>query len=338
MNKSGDHQPGLEFFKNVFEGAWISQGIAVVSELGIADLIAHEPRRVKELAEQTQTHAGALYRVLRALTSIGVFHEDADGRFLLTPIAEKLRNDTTASQRAYAMMMGREFYGAWGELLHSVKTGKPGFQKCFNKPFFQYLLEHPNRHLIYDKAMTAVHGVETIPMLDAYNLTGCRTVVDVGGGKGQLLASLLKRYPRMQGILFELPAVAKRARSTFDSQDLLDRCRVEAGDFFHSVPSGADVYLLRHVIHDWEDAEAIRILRNCRNAMGTDGRLLVVEMVIPPGNSPAFGKWLDLMMLLIGGKERTQDEYAGLFASAGLKLNQVISTTSEVSILEGVSI
>ncbi len=325
----------LKFFRDVFGGAWITQGIAVAAELGIADLLTAGPRSVHELAAVTHTRPEALYRILRALASMGIFAQESDGRFSLTPLAELLRTDGPNSQRAYAMMMGAEFDAAWGELLHSAQTGEPGFQKRFGMPFFQYMLKHPERHGAYDVAMTIVHGRETEPMLDAYDFTNCRTVVDVGGGKALLLAALLRRYPDVQGILFDLPAVAERTSATVLRSGIQNRCRLVGGDFFEAVPRGADAYLLRHIVHDWEDAEAVRILRNCREAMSPDGKVLVVEMVIPPGNAPAFGKWLDLMMLLVGGKERTQEEYAALFAAAGLRLSRVIPTAAEVSVLEG---
>jgi hypothetical protein len=203
-------------------------------------------------------------------------------------------------------------------------------------PFFQYMTEHPDRHSIYDAAMTVVHGGETEPMLDAYDFSVFRTVADIGGGNGLTLAAILQRHPGIRGILFDLPAVADRARSTILGSGVSERIRVEGGDFFSSVPPGADAYVLRHIVHDWEDREAIAILRRCREAMRPDGKILVVEMVIPPGNEPSFGKWLDLMMLLVGGRERTKEEYGRLFSAAGLKMNRIIPTASEVSIVEGV--
>jgi hypothetical protein len=334
--KMTDDQPRLEFFKQMFGGSWITQGIWVVAELGIADLLTDGPLTAEELAEKTQTHGGALYRVLRALAGVGVFTQDAEGRFSLTPLANLLRTDAAASQRSFAVMMGGEFHAAWGELLYSVRTGKPGFEKRFGVPFFQYMTEHPERHGIYDAAMTAAHGAETEPILDAYDFTPFRTVVDIGGGNGLVLAAILKRHPTIQGILFDLPAVAERARSTISGSGVSDRCRIEGGDFFSSVPAGADAYVLRHIIHDWEDREAIAILRKCRDTMSPDSKILVIETVIPPGNGPSFGKWRDLMMLLVAGRERTKDEYSSLFSLAGLKLNRVIPTASEVSIFEGI--
>jgi SAM-dependent methyltransferase len=202
--------------------------------------------------------------------------------------------------------------------------------------FFEYMSEHPERHSFYDACMESVHGRETEPMLDAYDFSACRTVVDIGGGNGSTLAGILKRHPAIQGILFDLPAVAQRTRSALSGSSLADRMRIEGGDFFSAVPAGADAYLLRHILHDWEDPEAVAILRQCREAMAPGGKILVVEMVIPPGNEPSFGKWLDLMMLLVAGRERTAEEYSGLFSAAGLKLNRVIPTSSDVSIVEGV--
>lgn len=198
------------------------------------------------------------------------------------------------------------------------------------------MTEHPERHSIYDAAMAGVHGGETESMLDAYDFGAFGTVVDIGGGNGLVLAAILKRHLAIQGILFDLPAVADRARSTISSSGLADRIRIEGGDFFSSIPAGADAYVLRHIIHDWEDPEAIAILRQCREAMAPGSKILVVEMVIPPGNEPSFGKWLDLMMLLVAGRERTKEEYSRLFSAAGLRMTGIIQTTSDVSIVEGI--
>jgi SAM-dependent methyltransferase len=183
--------------------------------------------------------------------------------------------------------------------------------------------------------MAGFGEAETGPMLDAYDFSIFGSVVDVGGGNGQLLAAILNRHPVLQGILFDLPAVADRARTIFTDSDLSGRCRIVGGDFFSSVPAGVDAYVLRHIVHDWEDNEAVAILRNCREAMNPDGKILVAETVIPPGNEPCFGKWLDLMMLLVGGRERTEQEYRRLFSAAGLNLNRVVSTAAEISIVEG---
>jgi hypothetical protein len=329
-------QPQRQVLNQIFGGSWITQGIYVAAELGIADLLADGPLSAAELAQKTNTHGRSLYRLLRALAGVGFFAQDSHRRFSLTPMAELLRSDVAESQRSFAMMIGAEFYETWGMLLHSVRTGEQGFFKRFGMPFFQYMTAHPERHSIYDAAMVGVHGVETEPMLDAYDFSLFRSVVDVGGGHGLVLAAILNRHPAIQGILFDLPAVAERARAMSTSSGLSGRYEIVGGDFFSSVPVGADAYLLRHIIHDWEDNEAIAILGKCREAMPPEGKVLVVETVIPPGNEPCFGKWLDLMMLLVGGCERTEEEYSRLFSEAGLKLNRVVSTDSEVSVLEGI--
>ncbi len=327
---------GGEFYRQTFGSAWVAQAIGVAAELGIADHLAQCPRTAGELAALTDAHGGALARLLRALTGVGLFARDSQGRFSLTPRGELLRSDAPGSQRAYAAMMAAEFQQTWGELLHSVRTGEPGFDKRYGMPFFEYMTKHPDRHRMYDAAMTGVHGPETVPVLDAYDFGAFRTVVDVGGGNGLALTTILGRHSGLAGILFDLPAVAERARATLAASAVSQRCRVEGGDFFRAVPAGADAYVLRHVIHDWQDPEATAILRRCREAMHPDGRVLVVEMVIPPGDEPSFGKWLDLMMLLVDGRERTEEEYARLFSAAGLALNRVVPTASEVSVLEGV--
>jgi len=331
-----DANPGIEFFKRMFAGSWIAQGMWVAAELGIADLLTQGPRTTKELAEKARAHTGALYRLLRALAGVGVFAQDEHGRFALTPLADLLRTDASGSQRAVAIMMGAEFHAAWGELLHSVRTGEPGFNRRFGRPFFEYMMEHPERHSLYDAAMEAVHGGETEPVLDAYDFSAFGTIADIGGGNGSALTGILTRYPAMKGILFDLPAVAERTRSDLSGSSLADRIRIEGGDFFSAIPAGADAYVLRHILHDWEDPDAIAILRQCRKAMGPGSKIVVVEMVIPPGNDPSFGKWLDLMMLLVAGRERTADEYSSLFWKAGLEMSRVIPTASDVSIVEGV--
>lgn len=318
-------------------GGWFTQAISVAADLGIADLLIDGPRTAEELAEDTNAHSDALYRILRALASVGIFTEDEDGRFSLTPIAENLRSDVPYSLRPFAIMSGAEFYQSWGSLMYSAKNGKEGFDKTYGRPFFQYMVEHPDRHAIYDKAMM-VHGIaETEPMLDAYDFSAFETVMDIGGGNGLMLAAILNRFPTVKGILFDLPAVADRAKESFSDPDLSDRCKVVGGDFFTLVPS-ADVYVLRHIIHDWNDDDAITILRNCCKAMNPDGRVLLVETVIPPLNEPCFGKWLDLMMLIVGGRERTEEQYRRLLPQAGLKLNRIIPTSHEISIVEAVKL
>ncbi len=330
------NQSSLEFFRQVFGGSWITQGIWVAAELAIADVLAEGPQTAEQLAHQTNTHPGSLYRVLRALASVGIFHQDSEGRFTQTPLSEMLQSNGNGSQRSFAIMMGAEFYQAWGELLHSVRTGNPGFEKRFGASAFEHFMANPQRHSIYDRAMGGFGTAEIGPVLDAYDFSTFTTVADVGGGSGLLLSAILERHPGVKGMLFDLPPVAERARALMATSSLAERYRIEGGDFFSSIPIGADAYVLQHIIHDWEDPEATVILQNCRKVLKPTGKVLLIEMVIPQGNQPGFGKWLDLMMLLIGGRERTEEDYTRLFSAAGLKLQRVIPTANEASIIEAV--
>jgi hypothetical protein len=316
---------------------WTSQAIYAAAKLGIADHLKDGPRSTEQLAKATSTNAGALYRLLRALASIGIFSEGTPKHFELTPLAEPLRSDVAGSKRALALMTGDEQFQAWGEVVYSIQTGKTAFDKVFGKPIFDYLADHPDKGQIFDDAMTGIHGRETGAMLDAYDFSGIRCLADVGGGNGSNIATILQAHPAMQGILFDLAHVLARAKKRIEGAGLSDRCRFVGGDFFQSVPSGADAILMRHIIHDWDDERSLTILRNCHAAMPGGGKLLVVESVIPPGNEPFAGKFLDLVMLLIpGGKERTAEEYRALYEEAGFELSRIIPTNSELSVVEGI--
>ena len=233
-------------------------------------------------------------------------------------------------------MMGEEHYAAWGQLLHCLKTGQNAFERIYGEPVFDWLAKHPEQAKIFDEAMVGVHGRETGAMLDAYDFSQIDVVADVGGGNGSLLRGLLSRYPKMRGMLCDLPGVIERATATLSPSEPDNRLKPLVTDFFREVPSGADAYLLRHIIHDWNDEQAVRILRNVRRAMADDGRLLLIESIILPGNEPDFGKLLDLNMLVIpGGKERTRAEFEALYSAAGFRLSQTFDTASGVSVIEG---
>jgi len=318
-------------------GYWYSQCVYVAAKLGIADLLANGPQSVDDLAKQTGTHRPSLFRLLRALASLGVFAEEPGQRFAMTPTAEPLRRDVPGSQWAMAVMVGEEHFRAWAELLYSVRTGKIAFDKVFGRPVFEFLSQNPEQAAIFDKAMVGVHGRETSAMLDVYDFSKFTSVADIGGGNGSTLSGILKRHPRIHGTLFDLPGVIQRAGAAVEAAGLADRIHLVAGDFFEAVPGGVDAYVLRHIIHDWDEEKAIRILSNVRQTIGEDGRLLVVESVIPPGNEPFFGKLLDVTMLVIpGGQERTEQEYRDLFGKAGFRLARIIPTAAEVSVIEGV--
>jgi len=321
-----DNQSTKQELNQMICGYWISQAIYVAAEIGVADLLAGGPQTVRELSAKTNTHNEALYRLLRALSSVGIFAETDHHRFSLTPLAENLLSDIPGSHRQFAIMMGAECYQAWGHLLHSVRTEEQAFHKRFGMPIFQYLTENPERGQLFDAAMTGVHGGETDPMIDAYDFSQFQTVVDIGGGNGLVLSAILNRHSALKGVLFDLPGVVERTRPDIVNTELGDRCQIVGGDFFTSVSTGGDAYIMRHILHDWDDYQAVAILSNCRKAMNPGGKVLVVETVIPPGNDPNFGKWLDLMMLAIGGRERTEEQYNRLFSEAGLTLNRIIPT------------
>jgi hypothetical protein len=315
---------------------WVSQALYVAAKLGLADLVKGGPRTADELAQSTNTHVPALYRLLRALASVGVFVEGADHRFALTPLAECLRSDVPGSQRSLAIMNGEEHYRSWGELLYSVQTGKTAFDKLHGMPVFDFLSANPVQARLFDEAMVGVHGRETAAMLEAYDFSHIGVLADVGGGNGSLLSAVLKQYPQMRGILYDLPGVIGRAKANLQAAGLDARCQAIGGSFFESMPTGADAYLMRHIIHDWDDEKALTILRNIHRAMRPGGKLLLVEGVVPPGNEPSFTKLLDLTMLVIpGGKERTELEYRQLFEAGGFRLSRIVPTRAEVSVIEG---
>jgi hypothetical protein len=311
-------------------GYWISQAIYAAAKFGIADHLKDGPKTVGELAGATSTNPDALYRLLRALASVGIFAEDESRRFSLTPLAELLRSDVAGSKRALALMCGDEQFRAWAEIDYSVRTGKMAFDKVFGKPIFDYLGEHPDKARIFDLAMVGD------AIVNAYDFSGIGVVADIGGGNGSQIAEILKKHIRMKGILFDLPHVIERAKERLHASGLLDRCKLISGSFFDAVPEGADAYILRHIIHDWDEEKCLTILRNCHRAMSPANKLLVIESVIPPGNDPFHGKFADLHMLLIpGGKERTENEYRTLFEQAGFELTRIVPTDTEVSIAEG---
>ena len=320
----------------MLSGYWVAQAIYAVAKLGIPDLLEAAPKTAEELASATGTQARALYRLLRALASVGVFAEKGQGTFALTYLGAGLVSNAPGSQHAVALMMGEEHYRAWGEILYSLRTGKPAFDHVYGKPIFAYLTEHPEQARIFDAAMTGVHGAETKPMIRAYDFSGIGTLVDVGGGNGSVLCAVLKQHGKLKGILYDRPDVVERARENIAAAGLAQRCEAVGGNFFDAVPPGGDAYLLRHIIHDWDDEQATAILRNCRKVMNPGSRLLVIESVIPPGNNPFFGKLLDLTMLIIpGGLERTEAEFRQLYSAAGFRLSRIVPTETEVSIIEG---
>ena len=320
-------------------GLVVTKAIYCVAKLNIADTLAAEgPMNASALAAKSGAHAESLYRLMRALASIGIFREDQNGNFSLTPMAECLRDDSPDSVKAMALGIGNVWFKAYSELMYPIQTGKPGFEHAMGMPVFEYLTTHPEEGKIFDRMMTDIHGGETAPMIDNYDFSAFKTIVDVGGGNGEVITSILQKNKEVKGILFDLPEVIDRARQNIASKGLNDRCRLEAGNFFESVVKGGDAYIMRHIIHDWSDADAVTILSNCRKAMNPGGKVLVVEAVIQEGNEPSPFKLLDITMLMVGGKERTKKQFEDIFSKAGLKLNRVVPFQNDLSVVEGVAV
>ena len=326
---------------NLLAGCWISHALSIAAKLGIADLLQDGPQSCSTLAEATQTHAGSLYRVMRALASVGVFAEDEDRHFRLTPLSEKLHTNAPGSLRAFAIMLGEnEHWRAWEGMLHSVQTGQPAFDHIFGQSHFSYFNQHPEASRIFDSAMTSRSAIENDAVVAAYDFSDVGTVVEIGGGQGSLLEAILAASPSAKGVLFDQPHVIATAASRWTEDSKRLRCDFMAGDFFTAVPSGGDLYIVKKVVHDWDDERARQILTNCRKAMSVNGRLLLIEPVIPGRNQPSFNKLLDLLMLVwtSGGLERTEAEHRVLLASAGLDLMRVMPTRSGVWLLEAMAI
>ena len=339
--KNRNEMQPTEALVQMIAGTWVSRAIYVAAELSIADLLKDGPHSSEELATATGVDARSLYRVLRALASVGVFAEGSPGYFELTPLAECLQRDRSDSLRAYALKFGQAWdWQPWGYVLESVKTGKPVFKNVFGMEIFEYLAENPEAARIYNEAMSSFSANRSAAITASYDFSSIRNLVEVGGGRGSLLASILNTNITMKGVLFDLPHVIEAARQLIEAEGLLERCKLVGGNFLESVPSGGDAYLLKHIIHDWGDEQAIAILKNCHHAMPEQGKLLVVEMVIPSGNEPFFGKLLDLQVLVNyqGGCERTEAEYQALFETAGFSLTKIVPTASPLSVIEGIRI
>jgi len=338
MQKSPEVVPAAAQLMPMIFGFMTSQAIAVVSKLGIADLLKDEPKNVEELAQATGAQPRPLYRILRALASVGIFIEVEGGRFGLTPMAEALRSDVPESLRGLAMFFGAEFHWrVWSDLFYSAQSGLPGFERVYGKAYFDYLAENPVPAQIFNDAMTSFSASVSAAVTDAYDFSGIKKLVDVGGGHGLFLASILQKYPQMNGVLFDAQSVIDGASEVLTAHGAGGRCETVGGDFFRSVPEGGDAYIMKHIIHDWDDERSFTILQNCHRAMTADGKVLVVEMVIPEGNAPSLGKFLDLEMLMfLHSFERTEAEYRALFERAGFKLTRIVPTPSPHSVLEAV--
>jgi hypothetical protein len=316
-------------------GGRVAQAVYVAAKLNIADLLSDGPKSVTELAMLSSTHAPSLYRLLRALASIGVFVEESDHSFRLTPLARLLCSDMPGSLRSMALFLGDPYWWrSQGELLYCVQTGQPAPPYLHGVDEWAYLARHPETAAVFNEAMS-VNTLEQIPaILDAYDFASIDTLVDIGGGYGVLLAAILNAYPEMHGVLFDQVEVVEHALPVLEANGVTERCEVLSGDLFGELPRFADGYLLKLILHDWDDDHARQILANLRRCMNGSATLVLVEHVILPGNEPQLGKLLDLAMLAFpGGRERTAAEWAELLRTSGFTLMSIIPTAAAVSLI-----
>jgi hypothetical protein len=339
---TGQELPPPFALYRMITGFYISRAIHVVARLDIAEFLRDGPLDAEELARRSKVHARSLRRVLRLLVTAGVFAEEDDGRFALTPIGEHLRADVPGSMRAAALLFGGITHRAWGDLLYSVETGEPAFRHVFGQEPFAYLAEHEEEAANFDAAMAAFTSQIARVVAKAYEFSALRHVIDVGGGNGALLAGILGAHPRLGGTVFDLPQVVERAASHLRALGLLGRAQVVGGDFFREVPGGGDAYLLKHVIHDWDDERAVAILRSCRKAMAPTARVLIIEGLYPErmdqSDASKGAASNDVNMLVCtGGRQRTEQEFRDLYGKAGFVQARRISTDLPfVTIIEGV--
>ena len=308
------------------------QAIYVAAKFAIADLVAGGPKSTSELADATHTHGPSMGRFLRALTSLGIFAEDTMGRYRQTALSDTLRSDHPESMRSFAMMLGAHFFWKPTAMLEeTVRTGQPSFERLYGAPFFHYLAEHLDDAAVFNAAMSSSPGY-LAAIVGAYDFSKHERIVDVGGGHGLLLAGILSANPRLRGVLHDLPAVVVGA-SALRQEPISQRCEIIAGDFFRGVPAGADAYILKGIIHDWNDEAASKILKNCRRAIHRDGTLLLVEQLLTPSTDSTVTMMDMLMMVLTSGRERTESEFRSLLEDAGFSMVQVIRAAG-VSIIE----
>lgn len=307
-----------------------------ITELEIADHLADSPKTVTELAELTDTHAPSLYRLLRAVVTIDLFHCNEMEQFDLTPLSNVLRKDVENSMRKIILWnCSPMFWRSWGELLHTLSTGEVAFQHAYGKGFFEHLDANPADSELFNVSMTRMTTEDAETMLTAFDFSEYTSVVDIGGGHGTLITAILQRYEDLHGAIFDLPQVVEGTQAIIESEGLSDRCQVIGGDFFQQVVSGYGLYIMKDIVHDWDDVQAIRILQKTHEAMSENARLLIMERIVPPNNEMHGSKWVDLtMMLVTGGKERTREEYQALLSQAGFEITRIIPTDAAYSIIE----
>jgi hypothetical protein len=308
------------------------------AKLGLADQLATGPKSAAELSGPMAVHAPSLHRLMRTMAGLGLLAERDAQRFSLTALGEALKTGAPGSARGTVLTFGSSWFGSGPEnIVHSVQTGSAGFEKAQGMPFFDYLAQHPEDASMFSEAMVGFSSQNPPAVAAAYDFSPFKTIVDVGGATGDMLAAILARYPGPRGVLLDRPHVVSDATALLKAKGVTNRVSIEAGDFFKAVPAGGDAYILSHIIHDWSEEQCLTILGHCRQVMKPDGKLLIVEMLLPGGDAPHPGKILDIVMLTqLSGQERTEAEYALLLDKAGFRLNRVVPTESPVSVVEAI--
>jgi hypothetical protein len=337
-----DAPPQVDPAQIIFQlatGYILSAALQTAVRLGIADLLANGPRTSGDLASATKTNEDALYRVLRALAMVGVFQESDGRRFALTPSSDLLRKDRHAMYDMALWISSPFHFRVYANTIDAVRTGTPGVEKAFGMPVFEYLARDPELSEIFNNAMTSFSETVAPAVLEVYDFSGIGVLVDVAGGHGRILTSILQKYPAMRGILMDIDHVIAGAHAKIAAMNLQDRCEAVAGDFFKAVPPGGDAYIMKHIIHDWDDERASVILRNIRTALDgkPKGKVILLEAIIQPGSGPDLMKLMDLEMLMMpGGRERTAEEFRALFTRSGFELTRIIKNQSFVNVIEAV--
>ena len=318
---------------------WTSQMVLVAAELSLADKLANGPRKADELAKELGLNAPAFYRFMRSLAGLGILTEKSNQAFALTPLGEALKTGAPGGARSSILMLTGLVGPVWHRLKDALKTGEPTTTAVWGVPIFEYLAKNPKDAAMFSETMVGFHNMEPPAVAAGYDFSPFKTIVDVGGATGNMLCNILARHKQPRGVLFDMPHVVTEAPAFIKERGLADRITIESGSFFEAVPRGHDAYIMSHIIHDWTPEQCATILGNCRKAIASNGKLLIVEMVLPEGDTPHPGKILDMMMLVgPGGQERAGKEYEALLAKSGFRMTRIVPTNSDVSVVEAVPV
>jgi hypothetical protein len=328
--------PPIAVMFQMVTGKWVSAAVGMAARFAIADHLESGAKTVTELAALSGTHAPSLFRLLRATASLGVFAEQPDGRFAQTPLSDCLRSGSPAGIRNLAMMMLDEWHmRTWAGMPATIETGKPAAEIVLGMPPFEWITRNPDQAVNFNNAMTDLSMVHAPAVAASYDFSGFTHLVDVGGGHGMLLAEILRRHTALQATLCELPYVVEQAKAGPILAPFASRCSFAGGSFLDAVPAGGDAYIMKHILHDWDDEHCVTILKHVRGAIAKGGKLLVVDYVVAPPNAPDPSKLMDLEMLMIGGKERSESEWRELFRSGGFAFQRAVPTKVGLSVIEG---